>query len=353
MPVLGKVGLINRGTYSASASYTALDFVLYHGSTYVALKNVSGIEPSNDGVNWQTMAEGLSLSLVNNLEFSDPGLYALDAAQGPVLKTSIDGKAPTNHASTATTYGLGNASNYGHVKVSDTYSSEVSGGNAAGGISASQNALYNVYSGITDGTIIANKAANIVTPNTDGYYTDNNGNFIHNSTSTTNYFAIKKNGSVDCYRYYFETGKMMIGGRTIVRAAGDTASLTGVVSGGVITSGQTRVTFSVPLLTVTGLTAKVTSLSVALRHAGGGYPYLCYGSSNNQYIQLGSTSVSIWANSKSVHTNGVASVGCTIKESWLYISVDFVNTLRTNAGTTLVTNNTPIGVTADLTVSFT
>lgn len=352
MPVLGKVGLINRGTYSASASYTALDFVLYHGSTYVALKNVSGVTPSNDGVNWQTMAEGLSLSLVNNLEFSDPGLYALDAAQGPVLKASIDGKSPTNHASTATTYGQGNASNYGHVKVSDTYSSEVSGGNAAGGMSASQNALYNVYSGITDGTIIANKAAKIVTPNTDGYYTDNNGNFIHNSTSTTNYFAIKKNGSVECYRYYFETGKLMTGGRTIVRAAGDTATLTGIYTGGVLTSSQTRIAFSVPLLTVTGLSASVTSLAVVLRHVGGGYPYLCYGSSNNQYVQLGSSSVSIWANNKTVHTNGVSSVTCQIRESFLTIFVELVNTLRTNAGTTTVTNNTPLAVCADMTVAF-
>ena len=55
MPVLGKIGLVNRGTYSASASYTALDFVLYNGSSYVALKSVKGVTPTNDRTNWQTL----------------------------------------------------------------------------------------------------------------------------------------------------------------------------------------------------------------------------------------------------------------------------------------------------------
>ena len=62
---------------------------------------------------------------------------------------SLNGsKAPTSHASTDTTYGAGNASNYGHVKVSDTYTSSVDGGNAAGGVAASQNALYAAYNAL-------------------------------------------------------------------------------------------------------------------------------------------------------------------------------------------------------------
>ena len=62
--------------------------------------------------------------------------------------SSLDsGKAPTNHASTATIYGVGNATNYGHVKLSDTYSSCV--GAAADGVAASQKALYDMYTCIT------------------------------------------------------------------------------------------------------------------------------------------------------------------------------------------------------------
>ncbi len=145
MRALGKVGLANRGVYSASAQYTALDFVAYNGSTYVALKNVTGVTPSDDGTNWQAMALGTSMSLANRLDVTTAGQVALDAAQGPAITALVNGRAPTSHASAATTYGQGNASNFGHVKLTDTYASLVSGANAAGGIGASQNALYNAY----------------------------------------------------------------------------------------------------------------------------------------------------------------------------------------------------------------
>lgn len=61
------------------------------------------------------------------------------------IQTQLDGKAVKSHASTATTYGLGTASNYGHVKLSDTYKSKTTNGAAANGLGASQNALFNVY----------------------------------------------------------------------------------------------------------------------------------------------------------------------------------------------------------------
>lgn len=50
---------------------------------------------------------------------------------------------PTAHASTATTYGAASASKYGHVKLSDNYTS--SAGTAASGIGASSLAVYNAY----------------------------------------------------------------------------------------------------------------------------------------------------------------------------------------------------------------
>ena len=50
---------------------------------------------------------------------------------------------PTAHDSTATTYGAASASNYGHVKLSDNYTS--SAGAAASGIGASSAAVYNAY----------------------------------------------------------------------------------------------------------------------------------------------------------------------------------------------------------------
>lgn len=69
-------------------------------------------------------------------------------------------RTPTAHASNATTYGAGNASNYGHVKLSDTYNSNV--GAAANSIGASQKALFDLYDGyvVPKGTT-AQKTANV------------------------------------------------------------------------------------------------------------------------------------------------------------------------------------------------
>lgn len=50
---------------------------------------------------------------------------------------------PISHASSAVTYGKSTSANYGHTKLSDTYTSAV--GTADSGIAASQTALYNVY----------------------------------------------------------------------------------------------------------------------------------------------------------------------------------------------------------------
>lgn len=54
-------------------------------------------------------------------------------ARGDHRHPTDTSRAPTNHASTGTTYGAGNASNYGHVKLSDSTSSTsgTSGGTAA------------------------------------------------------------------------------------------------------------------------------------------------------------------------------------------------------------------------------
>lgn len=60
--------------------------------------------------------------------------HAVTAAQA--------GAAPTSHKSAATIYGVGDASNYGHVKLTDSYKGSSS---AANGIAVSQKALNEVY----------------------------------------------------------------------------------------------------------------------------------------------------------------------------------------------------------------
>lgn len=47
------------------------------------------------------------------------------------LQTAVDKKAPTNHASTANTYGQGSTTNFGHLKVADNGAAAASTGTAA------------------------------------------------------------------------------------------------------------------------------------------------------------------------------------------------------------------------------
>lgn len=47
------------------------------------------------------------------------------------LQTAVDKKAPTNHASTANTYGQGSSTNFGHLKVADNGADAASTGTAA------------------------------------------------------------------------------------------------------------------------------------------------------------------------------------------------------------------------------
>ena len=71
------------------------------------------------------------------------GTAAGTACQGNDSRLS-NSRTPTAHAYSTTAYGAGTASSFGHVKLSDTYTSNV--GAAANSIAASQTALYNVYS---------------------------------------------------------------------------------------------------------------------------------------------------------------------------------------------------------------
>lgn len=77
---------------------------------------------------------------------------------------------PTNHASTATTYGTGSSSNYGHVKLSDSTSS-TSG--TSGGIAATPSAVKSAYDLANTANGTANTALSGV-----------NGNLIYDHTFT-------------------------------------------------------------------------------------------------------------------------------------------------------------------------
>ena len=62
------------------------------------------------------------------------------------VNTALGGKAPTNHASTSTTYGKGTSSNYGHVKISDSLTDTTPA--ATGGVVPSMKAVSDLNGAI-------------------------------------------------------------------------------------------------------------------------------------------------------------------------------------------------------------
>lgn len=61
-------------------------------------------------------------------------------------QNDIESKAPISHATSEKTYGSGSEENYGHVKLSDEYSTSV--GDASSGVVPSQKALFDAYSSL-------------------------------------------------------------------------------------------------------------------------------------------------------------------------------------------------------------
>ena len=81
---------------------------------------------------------------------NEAGQVATDAAQtaadaqsaAEAAQAAVGGKAPTNHASTQTTYGKGTLTNYGHVKLSDSI---LSTADTDGGTAATPGAVKKAY----------------------------------------------------------------------------------------------------------------------------------------------------------------------------------------------------------------
>lgn len=107
----------------------------------LAKTNESGIEDTQADV---TKLTGRVTAVEGAAKKNETGIASLDtrmdAAEGGIteaqndivgLQTAMDGKAPTNHASTANTYGQGSSTNFGHLMVTDSGSAAASSGTAA------------------------------------------------------------------------------------------------------------------------------------------------------------------------------------------------------------------------------
>ncbi len=97
---LGKIVLTPGGEYSPDKTYEERTFVLYQNSTYVALQTVTGIEPSNDLVNWQLMAKGFagSETQIEGYVFVDNEEVIAPAADPALDADKLGGNLPDYYA---------------------------------------------------------------------------------------------------------------------------------------------------------------------------------------------------------------------------------------------------------------
>lgn len=68
---LGKWMITNGGLYNPDALYEQLTMVMYDNSTYITLKTVQGITPTDDHVNYQLMAKGFDPTALGSVQAED------------------------------------------------------------------------------------------------------------------------------------------------------------------------------------------------------------------------------------------------------------------------------------------
>lgn len=57
----GKVLITPKGKYNASTTYEYLDSVIYDSKAFIACKTVTGITPSDDGINWKLLIDSAEI----------------------------------------------------------------------------------------------------------------------------------------------------------------------------------------------------------------------------------------------------------------------------------------------------
>ena len=158
---LSAVGNIGYGSSNANNLATLSTLAFWNGQ-YTS--NKSNLAYCNQGAFGTAATYAATTSITNG----GTGLITSGA-----VYTGLSGKAPTSHATTALTYGGGTASNYGHVKLSDSYTT--SAGAASASVAASSKAVADAYAEINsnlnifpdyNNTVVL-YATNDITNNTD------------------------------------------------------------------------------------------------------------------------------------------------------------------------------------------
>ena len=132
-----------KSSYTLPSDFgTVTTFNDAHGSAKDSIFYTLGLAPIYEYTKLDVGDVYKKIPAVINSTNSTSSTDALSAFQGNQLHILVNGKAPENHASSATTYGAGTASNYGHVKV---ISGDLNNKTAQDGYAASQSHSHSNY----------------------------------------------------------------------------------------------------------------------------------------------------------------------------------------------------------------
>lgn len=169
-PEEGTIALMTVGYNTATVT------TMYNrAQTFTGINNLNGLKTNNKNSFLEAVNEistKLTTEISDRMDENDSLSDRINTETGErqaadmQLSARIDAignKAPLNHASTGTTYGVGDATNYGHLKLSDSVSSSNSTGN---GCAATPKATKTAYDKavaayeLADGKLDANFVSN-------------------------------------------------------------------------------------------------------------------------------------------------------------------------------------------------
>lgn len=123
-------------TYNSGANFAIHVYVKFTGNWQVWRARQLDCQTGDEGyTNWvpMTFFTGSGSNIATPQGTLASYIFPVDTAlsttsenpvQNKVVASAIEGKAPTSHASSATTYGVGSSSSYGHVKLYDSVANE-------------------------------------------------------------------------------------------------------------------------------------------------------------------------------------------------------------------------------------
>ena len=99
MASAGRILLIPRGRYDSTVTYQMLDVVLHNGVSWVCKVEVTGVEPSDQAIEWQRFTEDIYKDVIGDADISGigdgtiKGAIANTASLAKQTKESLTGYA--------------------------------------------------------------------------------------------------------------------------------------------------------------------------------------------------------------------------------------------------------------------